>query len=122
MPNNPSTPAHPPKKVELSPEKDQLTLTYLDGSFLLTAEYLRVYSPSAEVRGHGVGNEVLQTGKKHVVILGIEPVGNYGLKFIFSDKHDSGIYHWGYLRELCVEQEEKWASYLTRLDAAGASR
>lgn len=112
----------PPRKVELNAEKNQVSLQYADQSYQLSAELLRVYSPSAEVRGHGVGNEVLQTGKMNVLITGIEPVGNYALKFIFSDRHDSGLYDWQYLRTLCEDQEILWNAYLAKLEAAGKSR
>ena len=100
-----------------------LELGYADGEhYSLSCEYLRVYSPSAEVRGHGPGQETLQTGKRLVTIERIETVGNYALQFHFSDGHDSGIYSWGYLHELCREQQKRWANYLARLSLAGASR
>ncbi|WP_370630727.1 gamma-butyrobetaine hydroxylase-like domain-containing protein [Vogesella sp. XCS3] len=101
----------------------QLEIGFDDGArFRLPAEYLRVYSPSAEVRGHGVGNEVLQTGKQHVAITGLEPVGHYALKIVFDDGHDSGLYSWAYLYELGVKHDQYWQDYLNRLAAAGASR
>ena len=81
-----------------------------------------MYSPSAEVRGHGVGNEVLQYGKKHVVLCKVEAVGNYGLKLIFDDGHDSGIYTWPTLREYALNQEQLWQAYLDRLASAKQSR
>lgn len=90
--------------------------------FQLSFEMLRVYSPSAEVRGHGVGNEVLQYGKKNVSLLNIEPSGNYALKLIFDDGHDSGLYDWKYLRHLCDKKDELWADYMERLETAGKSR
>ncbi|MCL6271826.1 DUF971 domain-containing protein [Sansalvadorimonas sp. 2012CJ34-2] len=100
-----------------------LELEYLDGKiFYLSCEYLRVFSPSAEVKGHSEGQEVLQTGKANVSISAIEPVGNYALKLVFDDGHDSGIYTWEYLRELCETYREKWQGYLDLLEAAGASR
>jgi DUF971 family protein len=83
---------------------------------------LRAFSPSAEVRGHGPGQEILQVGKKNVGIVAIDPVGNYAVKFRFSDGHDTGIYSWDYLHDLGVNQERLWAQYLARLAAAGASR
>ncbi|MHB1948788.1 MAG: gamma-butyrobetaine hydroxylase family protein [Gammaproteobacteria bacterium] len=86
-----------------------------DERFVLPCEYLRVYSPSAEVRGHGVGNEKLVVGKEHVNILSIEPVGNYAIKPIFSDGHQSGIYSWKTLYELGVDQEKNWQKYLDRV-------
>ncbi|GAB4128685.1 MAG: DUF971 domain-containing protein [Sideroxydans sp.] len=88
----------------------------------LPAEFLRVYSPSAEVRGHGPGQETLQVGKRNVAITGIEPVGQYALKIIFDDGHDTGLYSWQYLHELGQNQEALWQDYLTKLEAAGASR
>ena len=90
--------------------------------FQLSAELLRVLSPSAEVRGHGVGNEVLQFGKKNVRILKLEPVGNYALKITFDDGHDSGLFNWEYLQDLCKNQESHWQGYLDKLSAAGKSR
>ena len=93
-----------------------------DSTYQLPAEFLRVYSPSAEVRGHGIGNEVLQTGKKNVRILKLEPVGNYSLKVTYDDGHDSGLYNWEYLKDLCENQKQHWQDYLDRLAAAGQSR
>jgi DUF971 family protein len=83
---------------------------------------LRVYSPSAEVRGHGPGQEVLQTGKREVAIVNLEPVGHYALKPTFSDGHDSGLFSWEYLHDLCENQEQLWDDYLQRLEKAGANR
>lgn len=88
----------------------------------LSFEFLRVHSPSAEVQGHGPGSAVLQTGKRGVIIEGIEPVGNYGLKLIFSDGHDSGIYTWKILNTFCEKQDQMWQTYLDELSAAHASR
>lgn len=88
--------------------------------FIFTCEFLRVYSPSAEVRGHG--HPVLQTGKKDVSIISIEPVGNYAVRLLFSDKHDTGIYSWDYLYDLGEKQVFYWEDYLKRLEIAGASR
>ncbi len=88
----------------------------------LTTEYLRVSSPSAEVKGHGPGQEVLQVGKKNVNITAIEPVGNYAIRLKFDDGHDTGIYTWDYLYELTENQEQLWQDYLDRLQAAGMSR
>ena len=100
-----------------------LDIAFDDGSaFSLPFELLRVYSPSAEVRGHGPGQETLQTGKKEVTINEVEPVGHYALRPTFSDGHDSGIYSWEYLYDLGVRQSELWQKYLDRLAAAGASR
>jgi DUF971 family protein len=83
---------------------------------------LRVHSPSAEVRGHGAGQETLQTGKKNVAISEIKPVGNYALQLCFDDGHDTGIFSWDYLRDLCVHQSDYWNDYLQRLHQAGAGR
>jgi len=100
-----------------------LELGFEDGSnFKLPTEYLRVYSPSAEVQGHGPGQEVLQLGKQDVNILRIEPVGHYALCLVFDDNHDTGIYSWDYLHELCVNYEQKWQAYLDRLAEAGYER
>lgn len=100
-----------------------LELTYEDGRrFRLPFEFLRVYSPSAEVRGHGPGQETLQVGKREVLITGVEPVGHYAVKPVFSDGHDSGIFSWDYLYELGENHDGLWAEYLAQLEAAGASR
>ncbi len=90
--------------------------------YALPFELMRVYSPSAEVRGHGPGQEVLQTGKRDVEINGIEPVGNYGVKPLFSDGHVSGIYTWDYLYQLGRDQAAMWETYLQKLEAAGFTR
>ena len=92
-----------------------------EDQFLLSCEYLRVYSPSAEVRGHGPGQEVLQIGKKEVNIRHIEAVGHYALKLTFTDGHDTGIYSWDYLWSLGKEYEVNWSEYLDRLKKAGAA-
>jgi DUF971 family protein len=98
-----------------------LEVAFDDGSrFELPFEYLRVYSPSAEVKGHGPGQEVLQIGKENVAVLSVEPVGLYAVKLVFSDGHDTGLYTWSYLHELGREREKKWADYLARLKKAGA--
>ena len=100
-----------------------LELQYENGkSYRLPFEFLRVYSPSAEVRGHGPGQEVLQTGKRDVGIVNIEPVGHYAIKPTFSDGHDSGLYSWDYLYELCENQESLWNDYLERCKIAGVDR
>jgi len=93
-----------------------------DARFRLPFEFLRVYSPSAEVRGHGPGQETLQVGKRDVTITRLDPVGYYAVQPVFSDGHSSGIYSWTYLYELGREQERLWSEYLAQLDAAGASR
>ena len=100
-----------------------LELTFSDGAhFELPAEYLRVYSPSAEVQGHGPGQEVLQIGKEDVNISQLEPVGHYAISLVFDDNHDTGIYSWEYLYQLGAHYDKKWASYLERLKEAGYTR
>ena len=100
-----------------------LEVQYADGAeFRLPFEFLRVYSPSAEVQGHGPGQEVLQTGKREVGIVAVEPVGNYAIKPIFSDGHESGLYSWQYLYELGTRQAELWQDYLDKLASAGVDR
>jgi DUF971 family protein len=112
-----------PTEIKLHQQSKLLEIRFADGGhFKLPCEYLRVYSPSAEVRGHSPGEETLQTGKRNVEIRAIEPVGNYAVKLVFSDGHDSGIYSWDVLYDLGVNQESYWQSYLIRLEAAGASR
>jgi DUF971 family protein len=98
-----------------------LEVGFADGSrFELPFEYLRVYSPSAEVKGHGPGQEVLVLGKEDVGITAVEPVGQYAVKLVFDDGHDTGLYTWKYLHELGREREQKWAHYLGRRGAAAA--
>jgi DUF971 family protein len=111
-----------PNKIHLHRKSRELELTYDDRSFRLSCEFLRVHSPSAEVKGHGPGQEVLQAGKKNVAITDIRPVGNYALQLVFDDGHDSGIYSWSYLRELCEQRERLWQAYLDKLHADGATR
>ncbi|MDO1509385.1 MULTISPECIES: DUF971 domain-containing protein [unclassified Neisseria] len=111
-----------PREIRLQSSRTALTLVYDDLSRSLPAEFLRVYSPSAEVRGHAPGQEVLQTGKADVTITGLEPVGQYALKIVFSDGHDSGLYDWDYLYQLVRGYDTMWADYLCRIEAAGASR
>jgi DUF971 family protein len=112
-----------PTDITLHQKSGLLDVVFDDGaSFSLPVEYLRVFSPSAEVRGHGPGQEVLQTGKRAVGVKAIEPVGVYAVKFVFSDGHDTGIYSWDYLYELGLKRESNWKSYLARMDQAGASR
>ncbi len=118
---DPTTPA--PTEIKLHQKSRLMELTYADGRrFELSYEFLRIYSPSAEVRGHGPGQEVLQSGKKEVDIVGVEPVGSYAIQPQFSDGHNTGIYSWDYLYELGVNRDRMWAEYLQRLAAAGASR
>jgi DUF971 family protein len=88
----------------------------------LSAEFLRVFSPSAEVRGHGPGQEVLQAGKAGVQITAINPVGHYAVQLVFDDGHDSGLYSWSYLHDLISRQTHLWRNYVARLDAAGLGR
>ena len=119
--SKPSAPS--PSSLVLHTASRVLEVTFDDGAtFRLPFELLRVYSPSAEVRGHGAGQETLQEGKRDVTINELEPVGHYAVKPTFSDGHDSGIYAWDYLYELGLNQEQLWSEYLERLEAAGASR
>jgi DUF971 family protein len=112
-----------PTEITLHARSRVLEITFSNGSrFELPYEFLRVHSPSAEVRGHGPGQEVLQTGKKDVDILSLEPVGSYAVQPHFSDGHTTGIYSWDYLYDLGVNREARWRSYLERLKAAGARR
>ena len=112
-----------PVEIKLHQTSRVMEIAFADGrTFKLPYEYLRVYSPSAEVRGHGPGQEVLQAGKREVTIKEVEPVGHYAIRPVFSDGHDTGIYSWDYLYGLGDEQEELWQRYLGRLEAAGASR
>jgi DUF971 family protein len=100
-----------------------LEIAFNDGqSFRIPFELMRVFSPSAEVQGHGPGQEVLQTGKREVGLLGLEPVGNYAVQPSFTDGHDSGIFTWDFLYQLGARQQEFWADYERRLQAAGADR
>ncbi len=111
-----------PSEITLDRKRRVLVVTYGERPYELSFEYLRIMSPSAEVRGHGPGQEVLQVGKRNVDILELEPVGMYAIKPRFSDGHDTGIYSWDFLHELAVHQTEYWEDYLRRLEAAGASR
>jgi DUF971 family protein len=112
-----------PTEIKLHQTSRVLEIAYSDGrAFKLPYELLRVYSPSAEVRGHGPGQETLQVGKRDVTIAEVEPVGHYAIQPRFSDGHDSGIFSWDYLYELGTEQDALWERYLARLAAAGASR
>lgn len=100
-----------------------LELQYADDqTYRIPFELLRVYSPSAEVQGHGPGQETLQTGKRDVLIQAIEPVGHYALQLVFSDGHNTGLYSWDILHDLAVRQDELWADYLAKLEAAGIDR
>jgi DUF971 family protein len=112
-----------PTEITLHQQSNWLEIAFDDGSrFQLPVEFLRVYSPSAEVRGHGKGQETLQTGKRGVTIAALEPVGSYGIRPTFSDGHDSGIFSWDVLHYLGANQDALWADYLERLAAVGASR
>ncbi|GLQ33477.1 DUF971 domain-containing protein [Litoribrevibacter albus] len=111
-----------PTNIQYKKNSKTLILKYPDQEFELSAEYLRVHSPSAEVRGHGPQEAILQVEKKDVSIEGIEPTGNYALKFTFDDGHDSGLYTWDYLRDLAENQASYWHKYLSDLEAAGAQR
>jgi DUF971 family protein len=112
-----------PTDIKLHQASRVLEIAFNDGrTFNLPCEFLRVLSPSAEVRGHGPGQETLQVGKRDVTITALEPVGHYAIRPTFSDGHDSGIYSWDYLYDLGDRQEELWQRYLAGLEAAGASR
>ena len=114
---------HTPSEIKLHQKSRQMEISFADGRrFELSYEFLRVHSPSAEVRGHGPGQEVLQVGKKDVDITAIEPVGNYAVQPRFSDGHDSGLYSWDYLYDLGSNHDQLWQQYLQRMRAAGASR
>jgi DUF971 family protein len=112
-----------PEELRLAADRARLNISFNDGTrFSLPAELLRVESPSAEVKGHGPGQETLVTGKRSVTIAAIEQVGNYAVRLTFSDGHSTGIYTWTYLAKLGHERETIWAAYLDKLAAAGQSR
>lgn len=112
-----------PTEIKLHQKSRLMEISFSDGrTFKLSYEFLRVFSPSAEVRGHGPGQETLQVGKKDVEIARLEPVGVYAVKPEFSDGHDTGIYSWDYLYQIGAHHDELWQDYLERLEAAGASR
>jgi DUF971 family protein len=122
MANPRPVPPHP-TAIKLHQATRALEITFDDGyTFRLPYELLRVYSPSAEVRGHGPGQEVLQVGKRDVTVPAVEAVGHYAIRLSFSDGHDTGIYSWDYLYDLGIRQEALWQRYLDRLAHAGASR
>jgi len=108
-----------PSKINLNKAKTVLTVTFDDVDYELSAEFLRVYSPSAEVVGHGPGQETLQVDKENVTITNIQPTGNYAIILFFSDGHDTGIYSWSHIHNLCVNKSILWASYLKKLKDAG---
>jgi DUF971 family protein len=107
----------PPNNITLSKDKKILTISFKDDEYALTSEFLRVYSPSAEVRGHGPGQETLQLNKQDVLISSLVPMGNYAIAIHFSDGHTTGIYSWSYLLNLGIEKEELWKDYLRRIKA-----
>ena len=112
-----------PTEIKLHQQSRVLEIAFDDGkTYRLSCEYLRVYSPSAEVRGHGPGQEVLQEGKKNVGINAIEPVGNYAVKLVFSDGHDTGLYSWDYLYSLGENEPRLWQQYLEKLALEGLNR
>lgn len=112
-----------PTEITLHQKSRRLELAYEDGQrYQLDFEYLRVFTPSAEARGHGPGQETLQTGKRNVNIDRIEPVGTYALRFVYSDGHDSGLYSWDLLHNLAVHHDELWAEYLKQIESQGLSR
>jgi DUF971 family protein len=112
-----------PTEIRLKRAEQAVEVAWADGArYRLPAEYLRVESPSAEVQGHGPGQKVIVAGRRHVGILRIEAVGNYAVRIVFDDLHDTGIYSWDYLRTLGQEQEGRWAAYLAELAARGLSR
>ena len=115
--------ATPPTDITLNQKSRELEISWPDGeTHTLSCEYLRVSSPSAEVRGHGPGQEVLQIGKENVNITAIEPIGHYAVKLVFDDNHDSGLYDWGLLYDLGAKKEQYWADYLARLAERGYER
>ena len=118
------TPTSPrPTEIKLHQKSRELEIAFDDGKqFRFSCELLRVYSPSAEVRGHGPGQEVLQVGKKNVDITAIEPVGTYAVKLVFSDGHDTGLYSWDFFHDLGIKQDSYWQTYLARMQQAGAKR
>ena len=112
-----------PIEIRLRKQSRLLSLVYDDQEqFDLSFEYLRVHSPSAQVRGHGPGQEILQTGKENVCITEIEPVGHYAIRLVFDDGHDTGLYTWKHLYELGRDYATRWQAYLDRLEAAGYAR
>lgn len=114
---------HWPTEIRLKSAEKRLEIAFDNGArFSLLAEYLRVYSPSAEVQGHSPDQRVTQHGKIHVGIIGVEPVGNYAVKLVFDDLHDSGIYTWNYLYELGERQDALWAEYLAEIGEKGLTR
>ena len=112
-----------PSEIRLDPAKTMLTVSFENGDrFGLPAEYLRIESPSAEVQGHAASQKVTVGGKKNVKIAGLEPVGNYAVRILFDDGHDTGLYSWDWLHELGRDRNKKWAAYLQALGAQGLTR
>lgn len=109
-----------PTEIKLHTESKQMELVFNGESYQLSYELLRVLSPSAEVKGHGT--PILQTGKRFVTIRNVEPIGNYAIKITFDDGHDSGLYSWAYLYDLCTQQDTLWQDYLMKLETAGEKR
>ena len=123
MPTDDFKTEHWPTEIRLRKQEKILEVDFDDGSrFALPAEFLRVESPSAEVQGHGPDQKTLVAGRRHVGIMGVEPVGNYAVRIKFDDLHDTGLYTWNYLYELGSEQETRWRRYLDALEAQGLSR
>ena len=113
----------PPTEIRLRRKSRVVEVAFADGArYALSFEYLRAHSPSAEVQGHGPGQDVLQIAKENVAVLSVEPVGRYAVRLVFDDGHDTGLYTWKYLRELGATFEAKWARYLERLDGIGYVR
>ena len=112
-----------PSEIRLDPGKTTLTVAFENGDrFQLPAEYLRIESPSAEVQGHAASQKVTVGGKKNVRVTGLEPVGNYAVRILFDDGHDTGLYSWDWLHELGRDHNKKWAAYLNALGAQGLTR
>ncbi|MDB5885258.1 MAG: hypothetical protein JWR74_1429 [Polaromonas sp.] len=112
-----------PTALTVHSQSRVLEIAFSDGSaFKIPFELMRIYSPSAEVQGHGPGQEILQTGKREVNVLALEPIGNYAVKPVFSDGHESGLFTWDYLYHLGADEEKLWQDYQRRLDAAGVER
>ena len=113
----------PPTDIKYHKRSRELEVRFENGMHArLSAEYLRVHSPSAEVKGHSAGEGVLVTGKENVAVAKIEPVGRYAVRLVFDDGHDTGLYTWAVLYELCAERDRKWSRYLERLSQAGKAR
>lgn len=119
---DPNTAAPTPTEIRLGKDKTSLTVAFVEKSYTFTAEFLRVFSPSAEVQGHGPGQQKTIGGKKDVTITGVEPVGHYALKITFSDGHATGIYTWRFFAEMGEKQLDEWKAYTERLKAAGLTR